>query len=112
MILFAVLVAFSLSLNTKVPFYFGYAIYVLYIIIYGWKNKFLFPIVGRVIFVLGELCAICISFFFLFQKSLLTDYYLDFFFISGILLLDLCYFIAETIYYVKYGTPKDNKNKI
>ena len=99
-------------MNSKVPFYFAYAIYVLYIIIYGWKNKFVFPIMGRVVFVLGELCAICISFFFLFQKSLLTDYHLDYFFISLILIMDLCYIIGEIVYYVKYGVPKETTGKV
>ena len=106
------IVAFSLAMDTKIPFYFGYGIYVLYMVAYGWKNKFAFPIVGRIIFVLGELCAVCITFFFLFQKSLLTNYHLDFFFISGILILDLCYFIAETIYFVKGGAPKDHIGKV
>ena len=107
LILVAVLVVCAQLLSSTAPYYFIYGIYVLYTIIYAWKNKFVFPVGGRIVFVLGELCAMTISFFFIFQISLMKDYYLDLFFISGILLLDICYYIAMTVYLVKYGMPKD-----
>ena len=102
-----VLVVTAQTMASNAPYYFIYGVYVIYAIIYAWKSKFVYPIFGRIIFILGEICAMCISFFFIFDLNLIKTYYLDLFFISGILLLDLIYYIAVTVYYVKYGIPKD-----
>ena len=111
LILVAVLVVCADLMQSTAPYYFIYGIYVLYAVIYAWKNKFVFPVGGRIIFILGELCAMTVSFFFIFQKALMVDYYLDLFFISGILLLDVCYYIAMTVYLIKYGMPKDTASE-
>ena len=107
LILVAVLVVCADLMQSTTPYYFIYGVYVLY----AWKNKFVFPVGGRIIFILGELCAMTVSFFFIFQKALMVDYYLDLFFISGILLLDVCYYKAMTVYLIKYGMLKDGASE-
>ncbi len=72
-----------------------------------WKNLFVYPVLGRVFFIIGEILALCISFFFLFKLTLLTDAHLDFIFITIVLLMDIGEYIAKGVYFAKYGVPRE-----
>ena len=109
---FIAIVACAQTFTSNVPYYFIYAVYLAFVVIYAWKNTFHFPVVGRVVFILGEIFAVVISFFFIFEISLLSDYHLDFFFISAILLIDLIYYIAQTVSYVRHGVPQEGREKV
>lgn len=49
---------------------------------------------------------------FLFAPEFLRDYQIDFFGFSVILLLDICYHIAEIVYFRKHGVPDEEGQKI
>ena len=111
LILIAVLVVTAQTMVSTAPYYFIYGIYVFYTIIYAWKSRFIYPIFGRIVFITGEICAMCISFFFIFELKMMQDYYLDLFFISFILLVDVIYYIAVLIYYYRYGVPNEDASE-
>ena len=111
LLIIASLIAIGEALTNSIPYYFVYGIIVIYAIIYSIKHNFVYKVVGRVFFVLGECCTICIFSFFLFQKSYLMDFHLDLFLVSLILLLDLIILIAEIVHYCKHGIPKDTDSE-
>lgn len=106
------LVGIGKGISSQMPYYFIYGIYTLYIVFYLWKNTYVFPIAGRILFFIGEIFPICVSFFFLFNTSLLTTLNLDFFFISAMLLIDVGELIAIFYRFAKWGLPEENDGKI
>lgn len=97
--------AIGFNLSHNAPYYVCYAVFVLYGIMYFILNKFMFRVVGRVLFVVGEILMICLFSFFVFDVLVSTDL----FFISAVMLIDLIRYIVQVVVYAKYGYPTDDE---
>ena len=63
------LVVFAMTQDKKLPYYFIYGVEVIYSFFFTWKNKFIYPKTGRVVFILGEAIFLAVFSFFLFNQS-------------------------------------------
>ena len=83
--------------NGTVYYYYIAFILVVYAGFFVFKNNFRYETAGKVFYISGE-----VIFYFLFSlyaagSALITDYYIDLFALGLILLLDIIYFIMETV---------------
>lgn len=85
--------AIGVVLQNNIPYYFIYAAYGIYAVVFAVKNNFLFKVVGRVIFFIGEVLMIAMFSLFLFKKDLIVEYNLDFILTAVLFLMDLVYSI-------------------
>ena len=82
------------TLQNSIPFYLMLGVYLIYGIFYMCNYEFILPIMGRILYFMGEMLMLCVCAFYIFSYSLLMDYNLDLFFTSFVLLMDLCEFIG------------------
>lgn len=99
------LMAVSMVLGNTIPYYIVYGVYAVYAILFTIKHNFHFKVVGRIIFVTGEVFMVAVFSFFLFKKDFLTSFMLDFILIAVLFLMDLIYSIIELISYYRNGVP-------
>lgn len=86
--------AIGYALQNQIPYYFIYGVYIVYAVLFGVKNNFLFKVVGRIVFVVGEVIMIGIFSLFLFKKDYVVDYNLDFILTAVLFVMDLVYSIV------------------
>lgn len=76
---------------------------ILYFLIYLWKGEFKYPIVERIIFLLGDGAFLTMFFLFKEEPSAITDNDLDFFILAMILGVDIVLYIVRGIRMFCYG---------
>lgn len=91
------------TMQSSIPFYIMLAVYLLYGIFYLCYHEFILPIMGRILYCMGEMLMLCMCVFYVFSYSLVVNYNLDLFFISFVLLMDLCEFIGICHHLAKNG---------
>lgn len=106
------LVVFAMTQDKKLPYYFIYGVEVVYSFFFAWKNKFIYPAAGRVLFILGEALFLAVFSFFLFKINFLQDYQIDFIALAVVLLMDIIYYVVEMVYISKHGAPDDNVERV
>lgn len=94
-------------LGNVVPYYVVYGVYVVYAVLYTVKHGFLFRVVGRVVFVFGEVLMVGCYSLFLFKLEYLRSYRLDFILAAVVLLIDLIYYISKLVSYYQNGVPNE-----
>lgn len=86
------LVAYAMAVNKKLPSYFVYGVEFIYVVLFTWKNKFIYKKSGKIIFILGEAMFMTVFSFFLFKVQWIVDYHLDFLGVAAMLLADIVFY--------------------
>jgi len=77
---------------------------IIYPILHAWKGDFKYPIMERVVFIIGEAAFLALFYLFKYQNSnYIVSYNLDFFLLGGVLLMDALLFFFRAIRLACYG---------
>ena len=93
----ALLVALGSSLDSSVSIYIIFIPLAFYSLFYIFFHRFRMPIFGRIRFVLGEIALYVIFGFMIFGPAHIGPLDLDFFLITGVLGLDVFYYITRSL---------------
>ena len=100
-LVFAFLMIIGPDRDSTAPYFFISALIIGYAIFYGYFYNFKYPVIGRVLYGIGEVAMFWLVSLYLSGSQLLEKYYLDLFVLGVILLIDLVYTIMEIVHWVK-----------
>lgn len=101
----------STAVLTACYIYYGKDIYlhlimialIIYPILHLWKGDFKYPVMERIVFILGEAAFLAIYYIFKYGTDYITQYDVDFFGLGGVLLIDLVLYLIRTTRLICYG---------
>jgi hypothetical protein len=68
---------------------------IIYFLLYLWKGEYKYPILERVVFVLGDGVFLALYYLFKYKPEYITDYDLDLFGLAGVLGLDFMLYLVR-----------------
>ena len=68
-----------------------------------WKGDYKYPILERVIYILGEAAFLALYYLFKYKPSYVTDYDLDVYALGGVILIDAVLYFIRTLKMICYG---------
>jgi len=84
---------------------------IIYPILHAWKGDFKYPVMERIIFILGEAAFLSLYYLFKYEKdNYIYSYNLDFFLLGAVLLMDTILYFVRTIRLVCYGSNEGKPN--
>ena len=91
---------------------------IVYFPLHLWKGDFKYPIIERIVFFLGEAFFLTLFFIFKYKPVYITDYDLDFFGLTIVILIDFFVYLIRGIRLMCYGesegqvgvNPETNRN--
>lgn len=84
---------------------------IIYPVLHAWKGEFKYPVMERIIFIVGEAAFLALFYIFRYQSTnYIVSYDLDFFLLAVVLLIDVLLYFVRTMRMVCYGANEGSPN--